>query len=175
MSYKVGQVLFVVLRKEAKVYPMQVVEEITKKTLEGEVKTYMVRAGAKSEDVLSVSDIDGEIFDSATKAKSTLIERSTSVVTQRIEMAVAKAKEWYPSGFEEASDDPLTAVRKANITSISKPKTLPKKQVSSELAELQAEMQAEAAAIDEDATFITLPDGTKAKVNSVKLPESMQR
>ena len=173
-SYKIGQILFVVLRKEAKVYPMQVVEVINKRTLEGEQTTYMVRAGPKTEDVLSIADIDGEIFDSAAKAKSTLIERAVDVVTQRIENAITKAKEWYPQGFEEANDDPMTAVRKQNITSISKPKTLPKKQISSELAQLQAEMQAESEDI-EGATYVTLPDGSKAKVNSVKLPESMQR
>lgn len=171
MSYKVGQILFVVLRKEAKVYPMQVVEEITKKTLDGEVKTYMVRAGSKAEDVLSVADIDGEVFDSASKAKSTLIERSTHAITQRVEMALSKAKEWYPTGFEEASDDALNAVRK-NITSIAKPKTLPKK-ISNELAQLQAEMQEEV--LDEgESSFMELPDGTRVKIGSLKLPESMQ-
>ena len=41
MSYHVGQVLFVILNKKTQVYPMMVVEEIIKKTMQGEETNYI--------------------------------------------------------------------------------------------------------------------------------------
>jgi hypothetical protein len=111
-TYKVGQIIYVVLRKEARVYPMQIVEEITKKTLEGEVTTYMVRGGTGADQTLPIADIDGEVFDSADKVKRVLTERATTGINQRVEQAVEKAKEWYVGGFEAVADDPLTLVKK---------------------------------------------------------------
>jgi len=172
MNYKVGQIIFVVLRKEASVYPMQVIEEIVKKTLEGEVTSYMVRAGADRDKVLSVSEIDGEIFDSAEKAKKILVDRVSQTISNRVDHAIKKAKEWYPAGFESAVDDPLSMIKKSGIVQESEKQLQPetsRRQISSEVAELAAEFSQEA-----EATMIELPGGIKAKVNSVKLPKELQ-
>lgn len=181
MSYRVGQVLYVVLRKEPNVYPMQVVEEITKKTLEGEVTSYMLRAGADPTKVLAINDIDGEIFDSADTARKTLNERVMASISARVDQAISKAKEWYPSGFEHASDDPMSLIKKTMTVTDqlaaarqAKQAKQQQKQPSPELAELQAELQAEA----EEATMMEVPDGNggivMAKVKSVKVPPTMQ-
>jgi hypothetical protein len=181
MSYRVGQVLYVVLRKEPNVYPMQVVEEITKKTLEGEVTTYMLRAGADASKVLPINDIDGEIFDSADNARKTLIERVSQSIATRVDQAISKAKEWYPSGFEHASDDPMSLIKKTMTVTDqlaaarqAKQQKQQQRQLQPELAELQAELQAET----EQSAMIEIPDGNggirMAKVNSVKVPPSMQ-
>lgn len=182
MSYRVGQVLYVVLRKEPNVYPMQVVEEITKKTLEGEVTSYMLRAGADPTKVLAINDIDGEIFDSADTARKTLNERVAASISARVDQAISKAKEWYPSGFEHASDDPMSLIKKtmtvtdqlAAARQAKQAKQQQQRQPGPELAELQAELQAET----EEAAMIEVPDGKggimMAKVKSVKVPPTMQ-
>ena len=176
-NYRVGQVLYVVLRKEASVYPMQVVKEVTEKTLEGEVVTHMVRAGADPQKVLAITDIDGEIFDSAEKAKKVLIERVSNSISQRVDNAVSKAKEWYPSGFEHASDDPLSIIKKTAAPGVaeSRPATQPPKPpkrqpMKPEVAALAAELAEEA----QDQAVLQLPDGSTAKVKSVKLPPELQ-
>lgn len=176
MSYKVGQVLYVVLRKEPNVYPMQVVEEITKKTLDGEATSYMLRAGADVSKVVSITDIDGEIFDSADNARKTLIERVSQSIAHRVEQAVNKAKEWYPSGFEHVSDDPMSLIKKT-VTShdqmaaarAAKQQKQQQRQVRPEVAEFAAEVEE---------TVVEVPDGKGgvmlAKVNSVKMPPMIQ-
>ena len=153
MSYSVGQILYVVLRKEANVYPMQVIEEITKRTLEGAVTTYVVRAGSEGK-TLALNEIDGEVFDSAERAKVTLIERASQSITQRVALAVSKSKDWYPGGFEGDR---------------------------SALATLAAKSQTPAATEDlnfgleeEEMTVMELPDGTKAKVRTLKVPQNLQ-
>jgi len=162
MNYKVGQVLFVVLKKEQKVYPMQVVEEITKRTLQGAEMTYMVRAGTDPKSVVSINDIDGEVFDTSEKARATLVDRATRSINRLVDVAVQKAKEWYPGSFEVPTDDVLSVLKKT-----------PEHRVpGAEVAELAAEFQSE---VEEgNATVIELPDGRQARVRQVKLPDALK-
>ena len=164
MNFRVGQILYVVLRKEASVYPMQVIEEITKKTLDGEVTTYMVRAGAGNDKnkTLSINDIDGEIFDSPEKAERTLIERVSSTITARVNNAINKAKEWYPTADQSTDLDSLKVIKKSPDSNKQSP-------VRPEIAALAAEFAEEA-----NASIVELPDGGTAKVRSLKLPKQLQ-
>jgi hypothetical protein len=178
-SYKIGQVIYVVLRKEMKVYPMQVTEIITKKTLDGEVTVYMVRGGTAQDEVLPIDQIDGEVFDSPDRVKKTLIDRASASITMLVDDAATKAKEWYPSGFTESSGgiDDIASLRKP-MTTNGQPVPLPVKQQkpkkqqpmpSPELAQLAAELQQDNSKLE-----MELPDGTKAKVRSIKVPPSLQ-
>jgi len=170
-QYKMGQVIFVVLKKETRVYPMQVVEIVTRRTLEGEVTSYMVRGGSDPKAQLLISEVDGEIFDTSEKAKNVLIDRATASITRLVDIAVKKASEWYPNSFEAPTDDPLTLLKKKTVTS---PRPQQKPTHDDPVAELRYEMQLEAEReAGEDGTLVTLPDGSKAKVNSIKLPDVM--
>lgn len=179
-SYKVGQVVYAVLRKEAKVFPLQVIEEITKRTLDGEATTYMVKAGQDPKKVVAIADLDAEIFDNAEAARAMLIERATQAITQRVEAAVSTAKEWYPSGFEARSEDTLAMLTRQEATaSTGQPrrsappaKRQPNSMVKPELAMLAAELSAESNPMSE--AFVELPDGTKARVGKIKLPAELQ-
>lgn len=171
MSYTVGQVIYIVLNKEARVYPMQIVEEITKKTLEGEVVTYMVRGGAEAAAVVSISQVNGEIFDSIDEASEALKARAIASINKLIAAARQKAEEWYPNAV---------AVNKSvdsafmDVPTPSLPKAKAKKKFDP-VAELQNDLQKEAnsPALEEDSVMM-LPDGTKVKVASIKLPDSVQ-
>lgn len=179
MKYSVGQVLYVVLKKESRIYPMQVVEEITKRTLEGELTSYMVRGGTDPKAQLLITDVDGEIFDSAEKAKTELIERATNSINRLIAHAVQKAGEWYPNSFEAPSDDPMALLKKT--PGPPGPPPVPTKQPirgrkpNDPVRELQEELAREADVESPmDAPLMTLPDGTRVKVKSVKLPDPLQ-
>lgn len=177
MRHTVGQVIYVVLKKELRVYPMQVIEEITKKTLEGDTVSYMVRGGTDPKAQLLISEVDGEIFDSAEKAKAILVERATESIMRLVSNAVQKAQEWYPGSFEAPSDDPLVLLKKSSgLGQVSQPslRKAPRK-AKSEVNDLAAEFQREAdEASDRDAPLVTLPDGSKAKVRGIKLPDTLQ-
>jgi hypothetical protein len=66
--YSIGQVLFVILSKKSQVYPMQVIETITKRTLNGEEVSYVLQAGAEKSSQITLDKVEGEVFDSAEKA-----------------------------------------------------------------------------------------------------------
>lgn len=154
-AYCVGQVLYVILRKEVRVFPVMIVEEVTKKTLEGTSTTYMVKAGVEPENVVPIGEVDGEFFVSGEKVSRALIKRATSNINQRVANAVLKAKEWYPGGFEEAQDDDIAVVRKAPMP-------------APEVVQLAEELKQ-----DSDAVIVQLPDGRKARAK-VKLPPALQ-
>lgn len=171
MKYNVGQVLYVVLKKETRVYPMQVVEEITKKTLTGEATTYMVKGGTNSNTLLLITDVDGEIFDSPEQAKAVLIARATTSINKLVAAAVQKAAEWYKVPNDVQFDDPLLLLKKT---------AEPHQQIKHQrhwrqdpVSEFHDELKNETNDTG-DATFITLPDETRAKVKSVKLPDTLQ-
>jgi len=93
--YEIGQVLYVVLSKKNQVYPMQVVETITKRTLKGEEISYILQAGSDKVNRISLDQVDGEVFDTAEKVRKTLLQRATSQVNKLVDIAVKKSGEWY--------------------------------------------------------------------------------
>jgi len=102
MRYSVGQVIYVILSKKGQVYPMRIIEEITKKTLKGEETNYVAQAGADPATTILLDQIEGEIFVTSGEAKKVLIERATSQIEKIVDNAVVKATEWYS---EKSQDD----------------------------------------------------------------------
>lgn len=95
MKYSIGQVVFVVLSKKNQVYPMRVVEVITKKTLMGEDISYVLQAGQDGSSTVLLNEIDGEVFNTSEDVKSALTERATLQITRLVDAALLKSKEWY--------------------------------------------------------------------------------
>jgi hypothetical protein len=99
MKYNVGQILYIILEKQQVVFPMQVIEEITKRTLHNsEISIeidYLLRMEGKNPKNVYLSAIQGEIFDSAQTARDVLVERATNSIDRHISSAMSKAQEWY--------------------------------------------------------------------------------
>ena len=146
MAYRVGQILFVIPAGKVGMVPIQVVEEITKKTLSGSAVSYVVRIN-KAGKTGDISSIDGEIFESAPMAQKTLLDRSNSAVVQMVQRAVAQAQEWYPQLTASAQQQPADD---GEMLTLKGPNEGP-------------------AVVDEN--VVTLPDGTTARL---KLPETLK-
>lgn len=143
MKYSIGQILFVVLNKKNQIYPMQVIEIITKKTLRGEEVQYLLQGGADRTSTILLNQVDGEVFDSSEKARKTLVDRAVKQVNKLIDIAVAKSREWYPS-MENTE-----------------PKEI------DDLPDFNPDHSISDKANQDDSTTVVLPDGTVAKI---KLP-----
>lgn len=144
--YTVGQVLYFILTKKSQVYPMQVVEVITKKTLNGEVVSYVLQAGPNKDTLITLDKVDGEVYTTAQDARSILVERATTQINKIVENAVAKSSEWY----NVVENMPQTI------------SDLP--DLSTKHAQLYQQIEIEI----EDETSVQMPDGTIVKV---KMPE----
>lgn len=110
MQYRVGQVLYVVVNKKMQVYPMMVVEEITKKTLHGEQTNYVLQGGSDPESTLLLSQVDGEVFETPDEAKYVLTSRATAQIGRLVDAAVSKASEWYDSSTSQEEKHAMTFV-----------------------------------------------------------------
>jgi hypothetical protein len=95
MPYHVGQILFVVLNKKMQVYPMMVIEEITKRTIQREEINYVLQGGQDTSTTILLNQVDGEIFESAEEAKYVLTNRATAQIERIVDSAVTRASEWY--------------------------------------------------------------------------------
>jgi hypothetical protein len=141
--YSIGQVLFVVLNKKSQIYPMQVIEIITKKTLQGEEIQYLLQGGSDKTSTVLLNQVDGEIFDESEKARSILVQRATSQINRLVDAAVTKSKEWYGVSAIDSSPHSIQDLPDLNART----------------PEFSRKIQD-----DEGVVGITLPDGTVAKV-----------
>jgi hypothetical protein len=93
-NYKVGQVLYVLSHKETKIYPIQVVEEIIKRTVSGESISYLAKVG-KSEKQIHLTEVEGDLFEDIEKLREVLTNRVIATINKVVEHAVLRANECY--------------------------------------------------------------------------------
>ena len=92
MKYKVGQVLYMTNPKSLKIIPVQVVEEVTRTTLNGVEKTH-------------INAITGELFGNVDTLRSTMIERATVSIEKMITVASQLAAEEYVTNEKIVNTD----------------------------------------------------------------------
>ncbi len=117
--YEIGQVLFVVLASKQQIFPMQVVETVTKKTLEGEEVKYCLQAGSDKSTNIMLDQLEGEVFISAEEARSTLVERATSQINALVAAAEKKARVWYSTETEQNKIDTRSFMKQTEELKVS--------------------------------------------------------
>lgn len=109
MTYKVGQVIFLVSEEQNKVLPFQIVEEITRKTLNGDEVQYKVVFGVDQSKTKILSELKGEIFTTLDDVKAHLMKNVSAWVLAQLERAKTAAQTWYkipdPMGFSDAHQE----------------------------------------------------------------------
>lgn len=158
-DYQVGQVLYVLPTSKSTVVPVQVVEEITKRTLLGSEISYMVRVG-KDEETVDINNIDGEVYSSSDDVRQILIERSTTALNRIVNNATEKAEVWYGSSLtNDSNSSDSVDLKDALIGSKNKPRD--------GRGRFLSQVPPESDPISNDTT-VQLPDGSVAKV---KMPD----
>ena len=148
--HEVGQIIFLVSRKAQSVLAAQVCEQNVKKTLEGEETSFRVRiAGAASDPgdltLYDLDRIDADIYSSPEEASESLYAAAKSAIDALVDDAVADAT----SHFNYQKIPVKKATRGRSRKSAVTKKTSPKKKE-----------------VEDTATYITMPDGTKAKLKT---------
>lgn len=92
-----------ILRKERHIVPMQITEEIIRKTLSGQEKSYKVAYGPKDEqEEILLSHLDGEVFESLAAVQQELLRRAAASIDNLIDAATKRSADWFDSvGNEE--------------------------------------------------------------------------
>ena len=71
-QYQVGSVLWIIHTDRPGLMAYQVIEEITKKTLDGEQIQYLVQAAVPNTTAIKLEKINGTIYENAEEAKQKL-------------------------------------------------------------------------------------------------------
>tara|TARA_B100000214_G_scaffold373973_1_gene355533 strand:+ start:426 stop:866 length:441 start_codon:yes stop_codon:yes gene_type:complete len=90
MKLNVGQIIYILSRKEMRVFPVIVVEEICRKTLDEMITSYVVRLPNKEKSEMLLDEIDAEVFTSVQsveeKMKRSAYEKIMSILSSAKKM-----------------------------------------------------------------------------------------
>ena len=101
MTYFVGQVIYLLNTEKLKVYPVQVVEEITRKSLEGKEITYIVKLPDKEGTNVKLSEIKARVFVDDSNLKSFMYENAKKNIDKLVNDANLVKKDLF-SEIEES-------------------------------------------------------------------------
>jgi hypothetical protein len=79
-EYNVGQILFMTNTKSFKIIPIQVVEEVVRTTIDGQIKTYMVMLPDKDKTVVDISEVKTEIFQTEDQVKEYMLDNTRNAI-----------------------------------------------------------------------------------------------
>ena len=134
-TYEVGSVLWIIRTDRPGLMAYRVVEEITKKTLEGEQIQYLVQSATPKSKTVRLDQIKGNIFEDSEEAKQKMIENAT----RAIDGMVVKIQNNVDKFFNGKKEEPI--------------KQDPAPQIQSSSSKLKPGYQ-----------WVELEDGTKAQV-----------
>ena len=86
-DYQVGQVLFLI-GDSNKVFPIQVVEEVIRTTLEGKEKTYIVKLPDKKETTIDIKKLKGDLFTDKKEVRDFMMRNASDAINSMIRDAL---------------------------------------------------------------------------------------
>jgi len=101
MKYDVGQIIYLLGREKNNVFPSQVIEKVTRKNLEGEATSYIVKLPNKEKTEIELDKLNVDIFTSL----ATLREKMLNDSKLAIEKIIQNANDLSGNSFENLSDD----------------------------------------------------------------------
>ena len=79
-TYSIGQVLFLVSKQDQKVIPMQIVEEVRRKNLDGETIDYLVKLPSMGDKKINLKKIDAHVYEDLDTLKAALLEKAQDLI-----------------------------------------------------------------------------------------------
>ena len=143
-KYEVGDVIWVVRSDRPGLTVLQVVEQVTTKSLDGTKTSYTVRLPGKPslDKMYDLEDVQGDFYSSSDQAKAAMMKAAEDTITQMVDKVSSLSNKWFKKELASPSVEAQPEI-------VSQP--LPEKDQT-----------------DDGFTFITLENGTRARV---KMPE----
>ena len=91
--HSVGDVLYIISNKKRNVVPVRVVEQIVRRTVEGEDVSFKVALPGKDiKEAVNLHSIDGQVYVSLVDARRFLYDQASSAINQILETAAEVSK-----------------------------------------------------------------------------------
>ncbi len=103
MTYDVGQIIYVLSGETDKIIPMQVCEELRRRSIEGEDVTYLVRSGPNKAETFKIDQINGKVFSTLELAREHLQEKFAKWIEDQVQWTVNTQRSWYKMDPSEGS------------------------------------------------------------------------
>ena len=148
----VGDILYLVSNKHRQVIPLRVVEQINRRTLEGETVSYLVKLFDLEKTVdLSTLRPSGDIFLTLDDVRTSLREKALRAIDE----VIANAEKIAIEHFQAESKTEISDEGAEEHSAVSVPVSAP--QSMKPAAKVYRRQQ------QDDAVTVTLPDGSRAK------------
>ena len=86
--HNVGDIVYIISNKRRQIFPVQIVEQVIRKTLVGEEVTYKVKVPGKDNSApVDLHALDGTVYESLQKAKTFLHEQAASAIEAMLRTA----------------------------------------------------------------------------------------
>ena len=114
--YEVGQILFLILNKRQQVLPIQVNEQVVRRSLEGEEISYSVAVPAsKGIKLYDLNELDGEVYESIEIARETMYDQATQAIDAITKKAVAIAESRFGHKDDILASVPIPDLKDSKI------------------------------------------------------------
>jgi len=110
MKYNVGQTIFAMLKKQKQVIPVLVVEELTRKRVDGESFTYTVQLPDDKNTQVQLDKLDADVFDTIDGVKESML----SSAAQTIEKIITRAEKIQSEYFSKNNNENLLENENSN-------------------------------------------------------------
>jgi len=95
--YDVGQIVYVLSRKEQRVYPVLIIEEMVRRSLEGVSTSYMVRLPDKKRTEVPLESVTDSPHTSPDELRDLLIKAASESISEMIDHAVQLGRTLQPT------------------------------------------------------------------------------
>jgi len=91
--YEVGQVLFLIMNKRQQVIPIQINEQVVRRSLDGEETSYSVAVPVpKGTRLFDLQELDGQVYKSIEEARDALHDQAAKAINTLTQKAAAVAE-----------------------------------------------------------------------------------
>lgn len=80
MNYTVGQIVYLLSRKDVKVFPAKIIEEIKRKTVNEEMTSYIVQLPNQDKSEVLLEEVSADVFTSIEGVEKQMIENAHSQI-----------------------------------------------------------------------------------------------
>ncbi|MGI9571988.1 MAG: hypothetical protein ACR2L5_01555 [Candidatus Actinomarinaceae bacterium] len=95
INYEVGQILYLTNEKTFRIIPVQVVEEVVRTTIDGKLRTYLIKFPDKKETIVDINDIKFKCFKTEQEVKDYLLENTRLAIENLLKDANELKKQAY--------------------------------------------------------------------------------
>jgi hypothetical protein len=104
-TYEVGQVLYVIMSRDKSVIPVRIIEQVLRKTLDGETVSYIVELPTQTNEQVPLEKLGSGVYSSSGEAMSAMIKNAEATIKKIIKKAEAVAASVFDVNNEPVEAD----------------------------------------------------------------------